>query len=300
MYILYYGILIFALQWTGWPARAAQKAVIQSEKAIIYADSSLKKAIGHLSSGKTLLVSDRAIEGGKIFKTVVGKKLRYIQSKDIKLTPKAQQVPKAKEKRPSEYSGKRSIFRDPYAIKENHYLTASYGTFSLEKDFNDYAQFLEEASFEKANYFTLGYEARNPSEKWFYNISASYLSSTGVNALSESLAISSFVLEIKIFFSPLKTAYLDLEFFAGVLGGKSLSAQIPRLSDQSSFVFGFPLGAQLRFFPNSMVNIFIGLSYRFIYLNDFDSLETYNPPSIYELNAVSAIDPFLGISVRLF
>src|SRR5690606_10262739 len=65
-------------------AWAAQKVQVVSGRAIIYADASLRKAVGYLRKGKTLSVTNKKFGGGRAHALMVKGKVRYIKVSDVR------------------------------------------------------------------------------------------------------------------------------------------------------------------------------------------------------------------------
>lgn len=62
---------------------AAQFAIVQSEKAVIYSDQKMTSAIGYLSKGKKIQVGEIARNKAQVLPVIISGKIAYIKIKDI-------------------------------------------------------------------------------------------------------------------------------------------------------------------------------------------------------------------------
>lgn len=67
------------------PAFALKKAIIKSERAVIYADTEMTAPIGYVKRGKEITVSLNTDRSGKLYRLIVNQRIAYIRQIDLYL-----------------------------------------------------------------------------------------------------------------------------------------------------------------------------------------------------------------------
>ncbi len=83
-----YPLFIITLLIISFNSIAAQKAIVTSPKAIIYADKEMTSPIGFVAKGKIINIGNKMLFQKTVATTVVSGKLAYIKTADISLNLK--------------------------------------------------------------------------------------------------------------------------------------------------------------------------------------------------------------------
>ena len=76
--IIFVSVLIMAT-----PAYALKRAMIKSERALVYADEELTAPLGFIKRGKEVTISENTTKSGKLYRMIVSGRIAYIQNKDL-------------------------------------------------------------------------------------------------------------------------------------------------------------------------------------------------------------------------
>ena len=83
--------IIFCLFWTQ-SIFAARWAVIQSDKAIVYADKEMSSEIGYIPKGKKIRVGEVSRNRGRVLPIVISNKIAYVKISDIQESEKLEDL----------------------------------------------------------------------------------------------------------------------------------------------------------------------------------------------------------------
>ncbi len=75
--------VIFGLILLSSPVLALKKAMVKSERALIYADEELTAPLGFVKRGKEVTISENTTRSGKLYRIIVSGRIAFIQNKDL-------------------------------------------------------------------------------------------------------------------------------------------------------------------------------------------------------------------------
>lgn len=231
------------------PAWSFQYAVIQKEKAIIYADQKLTSPIGYIAEGKKVKVGEVLRQSGNILPIAISGKIAYIQVNDLLLSSGL----KTKLDEDSKKSGitKRSVQLigdkpvDKFA--ENNYLVYSMRPFTFQGDWSTISNQQGNTLNSKGIGHYLSLIHRSPLRSFNFGLSLglSYLK-------QETLEIGAYIFNLNAEYVVFRTQLFSFELTASA--GHSVKAIMRETSQDYRYntnIFGWGYGMQMVLFPQS-------------------------------------------------
>ncbi len=252
------GLFLFFL-W-GHSLWANQTAIVDSLRAVIYADLERESPIGYVRKGKELLVGNVKRRNGTMLPVMVNGQVAWIKVVDIYL--------------PSEkksYDDPRTIteheilmdgdVKDP--LDENNYLSLKISPSTLtlsgqSSSVNTVTRTIssEELSsqLDSASEIDLLYEHKNPYHAIHWGVGLSYFKGS-----FEDLQMESVFLKGGITWVPLRTSIINFEIYSNLVLSGDFRILSQDVGEYKANLLGLDYGALIRLFPESKIGIFAGL-----------------------------------------
>jgi len=265
---------------------AYQIAYVKESRALLYADHELKIPIGYLSKGKKIQVGEIKRNNGLALPTVISGKIVYIKVNDLAF----------KDEKTEKF----------VATEQEHFIEE-------EKE--------EKETLEPIR-LVINLNLMDPGSQWDDLMSltgGSQSPMTQLEALLElRLVDSPFFFDAGFIYSYLNGGAYSFEAlgFKGIVQFRLFDFELLDLDLNAGFHFapggakvkyngiyndgnywGYLLGAQVRFFPKSSLNLNLGLTYNIIALNELDDITL--PQGDFVLNKFDGMAVYFGVSFPL-
>lgn len=226
-------------------AHAIQTAIVGVDKAIVYADVEMTSPIGYVRGGRQLKVGSQARRGGAILPIVVAGRIAYIRTQDVSVSnnPSAlgssPQGPKLREHQIALPMGE--VEDD---LKENNFLVLSLGQYQGGGDLSDLNEGfgLDDSALTS---ITAMFEHRPVIYDFSWDVGIGYYSMS-----NEAYDLQTLTLEGNIYYSLLKTGFIDFQAYGGfTLSGdiRLTSETLPR--EERGSMWGYQFGAAAKIAP---------------------------------------------------
>jgi hypothetical protein len=211
---------------------AAQWATVTAQKAIIYSDLEMKSPIGFFIKDKKIRIADKTRSGGRLFPTVIRKRIVYIKVDDIVIGEKLQLLESAskriKDVQTKENEKRVSLFYNGYA-----------SFMSLDKE-NPFSKESSEGTLFYYNGFGVKGYLSNYGSKKTWRVSVE--SSSTATELNEFSVIS---LIPEISYDILKFDNYAFRIFAGVILSPFVQYSYDDLFTVNGYGAGISTGAEM-------------------------------------------------------
>lgn len=281
-------------------ARAADQAIINSEKALIYADADLSTPIGFLRRGKSIIVGSNPLKNGIIFTVVLPGRIAYIQAKDLKIEKDNNSTQKVTE------HNIEILEKPPEEIFSiNNYITPMVSTMEMGSQWKDLQTNMQDAEGQpdtRINYWRLLWEHRDQRFKLNWGMGLDFMGKE-----MPHFKFSAAGIEANINYSFIRTALLSMDVFTGLLGYPLVKATNDLALDPNRIgkMWGYQYGAQARLFPYSQWGAVGGMMYTSLSLSmdpivtQKESTDLNDPVYSQKITQIKGWAMFLGISYKL-
>jgi hypothetical protein len=228
---------------------AAQWATVTAQKAIIYSDLEMKSPIGFFIKDKKIRIADKTRSGGRLFPTVIRKRIVYIKVDDIVIGEKLQLLESAskriKDVQTKENEKRVSLFYNGYA-----------SFMSLDKE-NPFSKESSEGTLFYYNGFGVKGYLSNYGSKKTWRVSVE--SSSTATELNEFSVIS---LIPEISYDILKFDNYAFRIFAGVILSPFVQYSYDDLFTVNGYGAGISTGAEMEFKFKKSFGFHVDAGYR--------------------------------------
>ncbi len=244
-------------------SKGAQIAVVEREKAVIYADRKLSVPIGFIRKGKRIQVGSVKRRGGTILPIVVAGKLSYIRVKDVKLyegmTDSGTFPPRVTEHDVQEsFQDKEDVF------SKNNFLICSLSYFPPGPEWEEIEESIGETEYQSMTSFVVNFEHRAPFRAFSWGVGVGYYFLEDLNA-----RIDIFTLEIQTYLNLLRTTLFSFDIKGGILLSGDATVQFSGASVRNTGVmWGYQWGVNGRIFPDSKIGVVAGMGVKSLNLTD--------------------------------
>ena len=270
---------------------AAQIAIVNVPKAVIFSDQQLTTPIGYISYGKKIKVGEVEKRDGTILPVVVSGRIAYVQIKDLSVQDNLDSAgittPKI-----TQHDVELTFQTDQDKLSENNFFTASIGRAGAGEDWQTYSEeFGEESS--AFSVISLQMEHRNPQKTISWGFGLTYFSSSMEDIQAKSLAV-----EANLYYSLFNFRYISLSAFGGLLfSGDFQVTQGGGEQNANGVLYGYSIGGIARILPHAKFGAFGGVSLRKIKVADLEEIETPSGQQI-GIEGLSGVSIFAGISYK--
>ncbi len=239
--------LLFILLFAVIPLHAFQFAVIQKEKAIVYADQKLTSPIGFFRKGEKVKVGEVLREYGTVLPIAVSGRIGYIATKDLLLANDVD-VELNDNTKGSHIASRQVIINEKpinNTIKDNNYISYSFRPFVYQGDWSDLSLKFNDTlnAHGMSHYFSFMH--RSPYQHWHFGLDF------GLTQLTqESLEFTALFFDINIEFVAIQSSLFDLSLV--VTGGLATDSSIADTKHQIGYkgqISNFGYGARFILFP---------------------------------------------------
>ncbi len=258
--IISYGLVLFALSSTS--IFASQTAVVDSLRAVIYADLDRESPIGYVRKGKQLMVGNVKRRNGTMLPVMVNGQVAWIKVVDIYLPDETRSFDDARSITEHEVLMDDEV-KDP--LDQNNFLTMklSPSTLNIAGTLNNADGTSEDLSEEldSATEFDLLYEHKNPYHAIHWGVGLSFFSGK-----VDDLTMRSVFIKGGIAWVPLRTSVLNVELYGNLTVSGDFRIESQGIGEYKGNMFGLDYGAAIRLFPESKLGLFVGAGgslYRF-------------------------------------
>ena len=265
---------------------AYQIAYVNKSRALIYADEELKIPVGYLSKGKKIKVGDIKRNKGTALPVVLSERVFYIKVEDLLLKSE-----KSDEFGPTEKAHFLPMDEEEKESLQPIRLVTNFGAMDPGSQWGDLMDIYGGTDAPLYQLEAL-LEMRLTKSSFFFDAGFVYDSLVGGPFHFVGLGFKGLVqYRLKSF------NLLDLDLNAGfhfAPGGAKL--KYGEIHDNGNY-YGYILGAQVRFTPNSSWNFNLGFNYQWIVLEELEDIST--PAGEFKLNVFKGLAVYLGVSFPL-
>lgn len=272
------------------PLRAAQLAIVQSSRAVIYADIELKSPIGYVRKGKQLAVGEVKRRRGEILPVAVNGRIAWVRVQDL-ILPESQRTFETDNKKVTEHEVIiEENAKDP--LNMNNYITLRTGPSSMALTAGSAG---EEGSLDltTAAETSLMFDHKNPYRSIHWGV--------GLEYFQGELGLFNFrTLNLKGGFAwvPIRLSLLSLEAYANLVLSGDFRVASQDIGEYKGNMYGLDYGVALRLFPESKFGVVFGAGitqYRLAGLNEIQNIQN---DSIIEVKSLTGSKVFAGLSLR--
>ncbi len=235
-------------------AQASQMAVVDSLRAVIYADLDRESPIGYVRKGKQLMVGNVKRRNGTMLPVMVNGQVAWIKVVDVYLPQENRSFDDPRSITEHEVLIDEEV-KDP--LDQNNFLTMklSPSTLTITGDLENADGTKEDLSEEldSATEIDFLYEHKNPYHAIHWGVGLSYLS-----AKVDQLTMKSVMVKGGIAWVPLRTSFINLEVYSNLTLTGDFRIISEGIGEYKGNMFGLDYGAALRFFPESKFGLFLG------------------------------------------
>lgn len=278
-------------------ARAAEHAIVSSDKGIVYAEDTLITPIGYLRRGKKIIVGSNPLKQGLIYSVVLTGRIAYIQAKDIHISKEGDENKKVTEHNVAIIEG---VEEELYSI--NNHSTLIMASMNMGDEWTNIMQTMgDESSESSLPYWRLLFEHRDPRFKANWSLGMDFMGKE-----QGPVKLSAWGFEGNANYSPLRTNFFTTDFFFGILGFPTLKITNSLALDQEQMgkMWGYQYGVQARLFPYSQWGAVAGLMYTSLavsinpIITQQESTDPADPVYSQELTKIAGWCLFLGASYK--
>lgn len=243
---LYLRVLSIFIAFTiSFQAQAVQTAIVGVDKAIVYSDVEMTSPLGYVRGGRQLKVGSKARRGGAILPIVVAGRIAYIRTEDVAVSNNpsilgaSPQGPKLREHQIATPMGE--IEDD---LKENNYLTLSFGQYYAKSDLSDLNEGLgiEDKAITSLKAM---FEHRPVIYNFSWDVGIGYYTMS-----NEAYDFQTLTLEGNIYYSLIQMAFLDIQAYGGlILSGDIRLSSGPLNKEESGAMWGYAFGGAAKIAP---------------------------------------------------
>ena len=255
-------ILLFLLVTFLESTYASQMAVVDSLRAIIYADIDRESPIGYVRKGKQLMVGNVKRRNDTMLPVMVNGQVAWIKVVDLYLPEENKSFDDPRKITEHEVLIDNEI-KDP--LDQNNFLTMKFSPSSLQiaGELQNSDGSTEELSedLESATEIDFLYEHKNPYHAIHWGLGLSYFTGS-----VDTLSFRSVILKGGATWVPLRTAFINFELYGNLSLSGDFRIESQDVGEYKANMFGLDYGALIRLFPESKFGVFAGVGgslYRF-------------------------------------
>lgn len=273
---------------------AAQRAVVDVRRAVIYADLNRQSPIGYVTRGKQLLVGNVKRRNKSMLPVMVNGQVAWIKVNDIYLPEENR-----------EFDEKRSItehevliedkIKDPF--NENNFLTVKVSPSSLVMggilDDADNGTSSLSSKLETAKEYTFMYEHKNPYHKIHWGLGVAYF--TGQ---VDFLTMKSLILKGGLTWAPIRSSLMNLEVYSNLNFSGDFRIASQDIGQYKGNLYGVDYGLAARFFPRSKLGVYLGVGGSYYRFNNLSAVVLTGGTQSAKFNTMVGTKAELGLSYR--
>ena len=278
---------------------ATQTAIVDSLRAVIYADLERESPIGYVRKGKELLVGDVKRRNGTMLPVMVNGQVAWIKVIDIYLPSEKRSYDDPRTITEHEFLMDENI-KDP--LDENNYLSVKISpstlsmsgeSSSLNADLTSISSESLVADLDSATEIDLLYEHKNPYHAIHWGVGLTYFK----GAFGE-LDMESIFLKGGVTWVPLRTSFINFEIYSNLVLSGDFRIISQGVGEYKANLFGLDYGALIRLFPESKIGVFAGVGGSLYRLSNVPTVVLPNETQSIDLSSLSGTKVEFGINYK--
>lgn len=277
------------------PISAAQIAIVQSKKAVIYADVDLQSPVGYVRKGKQLQVGNVKRHQNQVLPVVVNGQVAWVKVIDLYLP---------EEERPSESWRKVSEHevleddevKDP--MDQNNYLSLKMSPATLALSGTAESSSGATSSFDQEVQsgieYDLLYEHKNPYHSMHWGVGLSYASGT-----LDGLEYAYTAIKGGMSWAAIRTSLVNIEAYGNLVLSGDFRLKSIGLGTYKGNFYGLDYGAIARFLPESKLGFFAGVGGSWGKFNNLSDIFIDGSSSTYKLDSLQGSKVEFGLTYKL-
>jgi len=273
---------------------ASQEAVVDTLRAVIYADVDKKSPIGYVRKGKKLMVGDIKRRNGTMLPVMVNGQVGWIKVVDLFLPydQRASDIPRSVTEHEVLIEDK---VKDP--LDQNNFLSFKLSPSTLNlaghvEIFNGTSEEFD-GELDSATEFDFMYEHKNPYHSIHWGVGLSYL-----QAEVSPLNISGIIFKGGLTWVPFRTSLLNIELYSNLSLSGGFKFESEGVGEYKSNMYGLDYGALVRLFPRSQFGFFLGLGGTYYKFDNLSPIILPGNIATIELEGLSGRKFELGMSYK--
>ena len=270
-------------------------ARIIAQKAVVYADENMLSPLGHIISGKAIVVGNPRRMNRDLVPLIIKGRLAFIEIKDIRYEDTRDEEYNARRGPPREHNFDLIIAKTEDQYTKNNSLFFNLHTYSAGQQVKDI--FLNTDGEKKSSFsgFQLQFIHRQPNLKYFWGAGIDYSSISSSNINFSYLMISPTVGFV---------AHRDSNYFIDVYASIDLSMNTQfkiignSVEEPTGFVLGPQINARFIFFPKSKHHLLAGVGLRKYSVQNLNLLYDLDDNEINGISSITGASVFVGFGME--
>ena len=278
---------------------ATQIAIVDSLRAVIYADLERESPIGYVRKGKELLVGNVKRRNGTMLPVMVNGQVAWIKVVDIYLPSEKRSYDDPRTISEHEFLMDEDI-KDP--LDENNYLSLKISPSTL--SISGEASILDVNSstisseslvtdLDSATEIDLLYEHKNPYHVIHWGVGLTYFKGT-----LDELQMESIFLKGGLTWVPLRTSLINFEIYSNLVLSGDFRIISQGVGEYKANLFGLDYGALVRLFPESRIGVFAGIGGSLYRLSNVPTVVLPNETQSVDLSSLAGTKVEFGINYK--
>jgi len=273
---------------------SAQVGVVDSLRAIIYADLERESPIGYVRKGKQLMLGNVKRRSGTMLPVMVNGQVAWIKVTDIYLPEENKSFDDPRLITEHEVLMDNDV-KDP--LDQNNFLTVKLSPSSLSVagsvSSSDGSEEELSEDMQSATELDFLYEHKNPYHALHWGVGLSYF--TGE---IDSLSMKSVFLKGGMTWVPVRTSFLNVEFYTNLTLSGDFRIESQGIGEYKANMVGLDYGALVRFFPESKLGFFAGLGGSYYRFSNLSSIVLAGETQSVDLSSLSGTKVQAGIAYK--
>ena len=289
--MLKYFVILFIFIQTA--VHAAQVAIVQVPKAILYSDQNLKSPIGFVRRGQQLWVGDVKRRRGTILPVAVNGQIAWIRLIDLDIGQSMVASTQRSVKRNIEVEDEDSDLFDP--LDKNNFLQVRLIPISPSLDgvSNGNGDTSVTSENPSGSSVSVLFEHRHPLKNINWGFGLDYYQFSSETFAYETLALKG-LFEV----TPFRFSLFEIDLFAGPMISADFRVSSKDIGTYKGTLYGFEAGAVARLLSSWKIGVAGGVVYQSMKFVNLDAIENDNDANEDALKGASLLSAFFALTYR--